>query len=272
VSEQPSPKRLVISDVDGTLLDPNKELTEAARAAIRDLDGAGVGFTFVSARPPRALLPLAEATELKLPFACFNGAMICAPDLRVLSQTLMPCDDVERAAEIIVEHGLDVWAFVGTEWWVTNPHGAHTEGHRKLLGRKPLSMASMLAKCREAAKVVGVSDDYDAVARCERALRESGLQISATRSSNYYVDVTNAEANKGHAARELMRLCGATPETTVTLGDMPTDVLMFRETAGSIAMGNASAEVKHAAKAVTASNSEEGFARAVREIILSSSR
>jgi len=268
VSEQQSPKRLVISDVDGTLLDPNKQLTEAARMAIRDLDAADVGFTFVSARPPRALLPLAKATGLKLPFACFNGAMICSPDLNVLSQKLMPCDDVVRAAEIIVEHGLDVWAFVGTEWWVTNLHGPHTDGHRKLLGREPRLMASMLAKCTEAAKVVGVSDDFDAVARCEKALRESGLQISATRSSDYYVDVTNAEANKGHAARELMRLCGATPETTVTLGDMPTDVLMFRETAGSIAMGNAASDVKQAAKAVTASNSEEGFARAVHEIIL----
>ncbi|HEX8926998.1 MAG TPA: HAD hydrolase family protein, partial [Terriglobales bacterium] len=98
--------------------------------------------------------------------------------------------------------------------------------------------------------------------------RNSGLRISASRSSNYYVDVTNAEANKGHAARELMRLCGATPETTVTLGDMPTDVLMFRETAGSIAMGNADGAVKQTAKAVTASNREEGFARAVNEIIL----
>lgn len=268
MSEQQLPKRLVISDVDGTLLDPNKQLTEAARAAIRDLEVSGVGFTFVSARPPRALLPLAQAVGLKLPFASFNGAMICSPDLQVLSQRLMPSADVVHAAEIIVAHGLDVWAFVGTEWWVTNLHGPHTDGHRKLLGREPRLIAPVLAICAEAAKVVGVSDDYDAVARCEQALRESGLQISATRSSNYYVDVTNAEANKGLAARELMRLCGATPETTVTLGDMPTDVLMFHETAGSIAMGNADDAVKQAAKAVTASNREDGFARAVREIIL----
>jgi hydroxymethylpyrimidine pyrophosphatase-like HAD family hydrolase len=126
----------------------------------------------------------------------------------------------------------------------------------------------MLAICAEAAKIVGVGDDYDAVTRCEQALRASGLRISATRSSNYYVDVTHADANKGHAAHELMRLIGATPETTVTLGDMPADVLMFRQTAGSIAMGNASDAVKQAAKAVTSSNREEGFARAVHDIIL----
>jgi len=268
VSEQPSPKRLVISDVDGTLLDPNKQLTEAARAAVRDLDTAGVGFTFVSARPPRALLPLAQATHLKLPFASFNGATVCSPDLEVLSQKLMPKRDVVRAAEIIADHGLDVWAFVGSEWWVTNLHGPHTDGHRKLLGREPHLMVPMLGICSEAAKIVGVSDDYDAVARCEQALRKSSLHISATRSSNYYVDVTDADANKGHAVRELMRLAGATPETTVTLGDMPTDVLMFREAAESIAMGNASDVVKQAAKAVTTSNRDEGFARAVHEFIL----
>jgi hydroxymethylpyrimidine pyrophosphatase-like HAD family hydrolase len=66
----------------------------------------------------------------------------------------------------------------------------------------------------------------------------------------------------------LARLLGIKPQEIATIGDMPNDVLMFRESGFSIAMGNASDEVKSQATAVTDSNQDEGFAKAVRKFIL----
>lgn len=91
---------------------------------------------------------------------------------------------------------------------------------------------------------------------------------SAARSQPYYLDVTHPFANKGTVVETLSRLLNIPATQIATMGDMPNDVLMFRKSGFSIAMGNASDEVKAQASAVTDSNEDEGFANAVRKFIL----
>jgi hypothetical protein len=118
-------------------------------------------------------------------------------------------------------------------------------------------------------KIVGVSDDLDRVAACERSARDAlGEGASAARSQPYYLDVTHPQANKGVVVATLSRLLNIPPARIATIGDMPNDVLMFRASGFSIAMGNASDEVKAQASAVTGSNEDEGFAAAVRDFVL----
>jgi len=120
-----------------------------------------------------------------------------------------------------------------------------------------------------AVKIVGISDDLARVAECETAAQESlGERASAARSQPYYLDVTHPKANKGEVVNTLSRLLGIPSEEIATIGDMPNDVLMFKKSGLSIAMGNSSDEVKRQATKVTASNEEEGFAKAMRNIIL----
>ena len=71
---------LLISDVDGTLVTMDKVLTPAAIEASRTLDAAGIGFSLISARPPRGLMYDVGPMRLRLPFAAFNGGAIVAPD------------------------------------------------------------------------------------------------------------------------------------------------------------------------------------------------
>ena len=80
--------------------------------------------------------------------------------------------------------------------------------------------------------------------------------------------MTHPQANKGAVVLTLSKLLNIPPEQMATIGDMPNDVLMFRNSGFSIAMGNASDEVKSQATAVTDSNQNEGFAKAVRKFIL----
>jgi hydroxymethylpyrimidine pyrophosphatase-like HAD family hydrolase len=118
-------------------------------------------------------------------------------------------------------------------------------------------------------KIVGVSDDLDRVAACEKMAQEKlGQRASAARSQPYYLDVTHPQANKGAVVLTLSKLLNIPTEQIATIGDMPNDVLMFRKSGFSIAMGNASDEVKSQATAVTDSNQNEGFAKAVRKFIL----
>ena len=95
-----------------------------------------------------------------------------------------------------------------------------------------------------------------------------GQKASAARSQPYYLDVTHPQANKGTVVATLSRLLNIPPAQIATMGDMPNDVLMFRNSGLSIAMGNASDEVKAQANAVTDSNENDGFAKAVRKFVL----
>jgi hydroxymethylpyrimidine pyrophosphatase-like HAD family hydrolase len=118
-------------------------------------------------------------------------------------------------------------------------------------------------------KLVGTTDDYDLLARCEAEARQMlGVAAAATRSQPYYLDVTNPEANKGAAVVTLARLLGVPLSEVAVIGDGRNDVAMFARSDFSIAMGNASPEVQGKARFVTASNEEDGFAEAVERYIL----
>ena len=118
-------------------------------------------------------------------------------------------------------------------------------------------------------KIVGVSDDLDAVEECEAATqKELGKKASASRSQPYYLDITHPQANKGTVVERLSEILSIPLEEIATLGDMPNDVPMFELSGMSIAMGNSSEKVQKQATYTTASYTEEGFAKAIENFIL----
>jgi Cof subfamily protein (haloacid dehalogenase superfamily) len=261
--------QLVIADVDGTLVTQDKVLTERAREAVRKMLAAGIAFTITSGRPPLGMKMLIEPLGLKDAIAAFNGGVIVSPDLSVLQQHLLPQAAAQSACEIIVQHQLDVWLYTDKDWFVRKRQGPHVDREEWTVKFPPKVAASYDGLLGRTAKLVGVSDDYAAVARCEQDVqKQCGTQVSASRSQPYYLDVTHPQANKGEVVSALSQMLKIPPEKIATIGDGPNDVLMFRRSGMSIAMGNAAEEVKKAAKFVTASNQEEGFAQAMEEFIL----
>ena len=116
---------------------------------------------------------------------------------------------------------------------------------------------------------MGVSDNHNAVQKTATAVGEQfGDHVSASRSLPYYADVTHPQANKGSVVRYLSRRYQIPAEEIAAIGDGPNDVLMFAPSGLSIAMGNASREVRRAARRVTTTNEDEGFANAVERFIL----
>ncbi|MGZ4816423.1 MAG: HAD hydrolase family protein, partial [Terriglobales bacterium] len=122
------------------------------------------------------------------------------------------------------------------------------------------------------AKVVGVSQDFDKVAMAEKSIQQAFAgAVSATRSQKYYLDITHPTANKGEAILMLSELLDIPTSHIVTIGDMENDVPMFKQSGISIAMGNATPEVQAHATYVTASNEEDGFAKAIERYVLRTS-
>ena len=264
--------RLLLADVDGSLVTEDKVLTEAAKGAVRALDRAGVAFAITSGRPPRGMAMLIEPLALRTPIAGFNGGVLINPDLSVIeSHTLDPAA-AKQAVTLILDQGLDAWVYTETEWLIRDKAAPHVARETWTVKFDAQVVASFTdAHLADAVKIVGVSDDPGLVAACEAAVKDMlGERASAARSQPYYLDVTHPQANKGAVVAALSKRLNIPPAQIATIGDMPNDMLMFRESGFSIAMGNAGDEVKARASAVTDSNDKKGFANAVRTFILRS--
>jgi Cof subfamily protein (haloacid dehalogenase superfamily) len=263
--------RLLLADVDGTLVTPDKALTDRAVDAVRRLGAAGILFAVTSGRPPRGMEMLIEPLDLTTPIAAFNGGLLVDRNMSVIEQRVLPEELVEPAARLIGSFGLDVWVYRGSDWYVPDLNGSHVARESATVRFEPKLMTSLDGLTTDVAKLVGVGDDQDAVARATAAAHDQfGDHVTAARSQPYYLDVTHPDANKGAVARYLSEKYAIPTSAIATIGDMPNDVLMFAHSGLSIAMGNASLEVQRSARRVTTSNADEGFAGAVDRFILSS--
>lgn len=261
--------RLLISDIDGTLITPDKILTAAARAAVQRLDDAGIGFSIVSARPPRGMHAIATSLGVRLPFAAFNGGSLVGADSKTISAIRLPVEVAQSALALLRAREVEAWVFADGDWRLQDPNGAEVERERLTLGFGPTVVTGFDEVVARVDKIVGVSDDHDLLAMVEREMQaQLGDSANASRSQPYYLDITPPGADKGHAVRAICERAGVPLANTAVIGDMRNDVAMFRVAGLSIAMGQAGPDVRAAAHLTTAANTAEGFAKAVNRFIL----
>jgi Cof subfamily protein (haloacid dehalogenase superfamily) len=269
MTTSPGTIRLLLADVDGTLVTDTKALTDRTIAAVQALADADVLFAVVSGRPPRGMSMLVDPLGLTTPIAAFNGGLVVDTTMHTLSQHVLPRDLVTPIASLLRSFSLDVWLYRGADWYVQDPKGAHVAKEATTVKFSPTVVDDYSDLIDDVSKIVGVSDDTDKVAAAGEAARDRfGDHVSAAASQPYYMDVTHPEANKGSVVRWLAKRYDIPTSQIATIGDMPNDVLMFAHCGLSIAMGNASSEVQRAARRVTASNEAEGFANAVERFVL----
>src|SRR5262252_5808564 len=216
---------LVLSDVDGTLVTEEKVLTTQAQAAVRRLVDAGIRFAITSGRPPMGMVMLSDVLRLDTPLAGFNGGLFVAPDLSILEQKTLPEDVAAKAVELIRAHGLDAWVYRGNDWLVGRADAPHVAHEAWAVKFEPKVVRDVAEKLDHVAKVVGVSDDFERMQRCEADVQASfGQRATANRSQSYYLDVTHKDANKGAVVEYLSSHLGVPAGEIATIGDQPTDV------------------------------------------------
>jgi len=211
---------------------------------------------------------LVEPLSLRTPLAAFNGGLVVEPGMEVLEERTIPDDLVSPMIDLLESFGLSIWVYRGADWLIRDPDGPHVAREAHTVQFEPTVVASFDGAA-DVAKIVGVSDNYETVAAAAGAANdEYGDHVAASRSQPYYLDVTHPDANKGGVVTYLAERYAIATDEIATIGDMPNDVLMFARSGLSIAMGNADREVQRAARRVTTTNDEDGFANAVERFIL----
>jgi Cof subfamily protein (haloacid dehalogenase superfamily) len=261
---------LLLADVDGTLVTKEKLLTERAVAAVRGLKARGIKFAITSGRPPQGMKMLLEKLQLETPVAGFNGGMFVNPDLSPIEEKRLPADIAKKVVDAILASKLDCWIYNGPHWYLRDTKAPHAEREQRTVQFAPKVTDDLYKLLDNVVKIVGISDDLDLMAATEKRVQELvGTDATAARSQPYYLDVTNKDANKGAVLDFLSRRYSIAHEAIATIGDQPNDLMMFKPSGFSIAMGNSPQEVKDQASATTDSCEDEGFAKAVEKYLLS---
>lgn len=262
--------KLVVTDLDGTALDPKKRITARAHAAVDAMRLQDIAFTACSGRPARAMKAIIDDLGIEdVPFGALNGGVYLNPDMSVIKTIPIGPRLARKALSFYQERGISVWLFTATDWYVLDRKGVYVDHEVGAIKYEPV-VDSFAPYLKDAVKIVGVSDDFDKLAELEPVLQAHiGAGVSVARSNLYFLDVTNKRANKGEFVRWLGKRLGVRKAQTASLGDMTCDARMFERSRIGVAMANAPQVVQDAATHITSRNDDEGFATAIESLVLS---
>ena len=262
--------RLLISDIDGTLVRKDKTLPDDNVAAVRAVVAAGCQVSLISARPLSGMLPITRALGLKGPLAAFNGGTMFDADGTVRDAHRLSPRLAGDLVALLVKCGAIRWLFADGQWFASQLDDVHTPREVLASGLQPVVIERWGDAVDRADKIVAVSDDDALLTRIEGVVRElAGDEATISRSQPYYLDVTARAANKGDGVTELARIAGVPLSDVAVMGDADNDLPMFARAGLSVAMGQAHERVKSAATFATdATMDDAAVAEAIERFIL----
>lgn len=261
--------RLLVADIDGTLVRSDKSLSAETIAAARRLEAAGMAMALISARPPSGMLWIAHKLDLSTPLAAFNGGTIMRPDGAVRSVARLAPDVARHALALIDRPAIVKWLFSGGRWHIDRRDGVHDVAESKAVNQQPVVGGDFSLLLDTVDKIVAVSDDQPMLARLENDVADAlGEGATVSRSQAYYLDITAPAANKGDGLVALAREVRVPLAAVAAIGDQRNDMAMFQRAGLSIAMAQGPAEVRACATYVTGSNDADGVAQAIDTILL----
>ncbi|MGB7981591.1 MAG: HAD-IIB family hydrolase, partial [Candidatus Nanopelagicales bacterium] len=275
---------LVGSDLDGTLLGPDLRIGARSVAALPALAAVGVGFVYVTGRPPRWLRPVIGQTGHAHMAVCANGALVIDlaqerlvrhtsidPDLAAAValrlRELVP--GISFALERLIDgaldaHSLDDLTVVGFEPaynppWARMP-GVDSGDILELIGRgEPVKIL--------AAPPPGTGHDSDSLLALAEAEFAGALHITHSGTRDVLIEIMSGEIDKGVGFLEVAQAMGVAPQRTVAIGDMPNDVALIRAAGTGYAVANAHPAAQEAADHLLPSNTADGVGRLLEAIL-----
>lgn len=270
--------KLLVLDVDGTLLNSNREMSERTIKILKKVQQNGVRIALATGRPTYGVLPYAKAIDLDFNdgyIISYNGAKVLEASTgkiifeRAIDPQMVPY--IEKQAE---RSGCDLAYYDGDEVVATNADNPHIVDEAQMNNMSLRHTDNLLDEMEKLSEdkqnwpteIILVNDDEEVLLGLEEYLqRHLNGVVDTIHSNPYYLEVVGYQVGKSYAMSALVQKLGISMKEVMAFGDGHADVNMLQMAGTGIAMGNAPEEVKRCADYTTLSNDEDGAALAIEK-------
>lgn len=258
-----SPYKAVFSDIDGTLLNSQHQITPKTEEAIKNILKQGIPFIPVSARPPYAITPYTEQLGTQHGMICYSGALILDKNLTALYSVILEPQDLQKLNTLLADFAhLSISYYAGLDWFCNDVNNNWIKQESEITGLNAELLQGNLTEVHKIL-VMGSAEEIQTV---EPVLKQALPHLSIHRSKDEYLEITNSAATKAKAIQFMVQHLGISAEQVIAFGDNFNDLDMLQYAGLSVAMGNAPDAIKQAAKEVTATNNEDGIALVLNRV------
>ena len=257
--------KAIFLDLDGTLNNDQKIITDKTKAALMEMQEQGVCLVLASARPSPGLYKERDILRLQdhggVLMSYNGGRIVDAKSGEVLFETSMDLDQTKAVLRFLEKLPVTPILDDGVQFYVTDKNGYKVD-YECQNNRMTCTEVENLADFLSFAPIkILMSVLPEQIAEVQKKI-EAFLpeELTVVQTAPFYLEVIPAVINKGQGLRDTCKALGIDPCDTVAFGDAENDIPMLRAAGIGVAMGNAAEAVKAAADAVTCSNNEDGIA------------
>lgn len=271
--QQKKTYKLLVLDLDGTLTNSKKEISQNTKKAIRQAQKRGVTVVLASGRPTYGIIPLAEEISL----AAYNGyilsfnggTIIDGKTGEVIAEQKLKLERVPALYEIACAHGVEILSYVGQDIVSENIVDQYVQ-YEAALNRMPLrQVTSFTETVDHAVPKCLIVGDAERLIPLEKMMQERfGHEMSIYRSEPFFLELMPLHIDKAQSLAKLLAHLGMDKEDMIACGDGFNDLSMIKYAGLGVAMANAQQAVKEAADFITYSNEEDGVAHVIEQFLL----
>lgn len=240
--------RLLAVDLDGTLLNDNKEVSAVNKEWIQKLDEKGIPVILTTGRGYERVEYIFKALEIKQPMVLVNGAEVWSDPATLLNRTLIHKEAIDRLNTIAAEYGASCWGYTTEKMIKGKDFGNDMLSHDWLKFGMKHTDISVIERIREEI--------------------EATLSIECTSSNPYNIECGPPGLTKWNGLMQIFDYLNVSSHEVVAVGDQMNDMSMIQAAGKGVAMGNAAGELKENADATTSTNNQAGVAEVIRTYFL----
>ena len=263
--------KIVLSDIDGTLLTTDHRVLPRTADAIRQIVAKGIPFVLVSARVPEAIAPIIKEIGVSAAMISYNGALIITPEGMEIHDERMSCAHTDTVLSLVAQSypTASMSYYAGHIWYVHSRDDADVQREEGITGVQSVegNFQRLIAENILPNKLFAMGAP-ELIARMEQELSEVLPALSIVRSAPHLLEIIERTVSKAMGIELLLAHCGIDRTEALAFGDNYNDIPMLRYVGHSVAMGNAPEEIKGTANSVTEANDADGIYHFLKKIHL----
>ena len=265
--------KIIALDMDGTLLNDEKVITDRTKNALIEARKKGVKVVLASGRPADGLkryldeLGLIDENEFVL---SYNGSLVQkTKGEEIICETGLLGKDLHYTYKISQELGVNIHAFSPTKGLITPKISKYTEVEAKI-NDIPINICNFntIEEDEHIVKIMFIDEPEILDKAIEALPKEIYEKYNVVKSTPYFLEIINKDSGKGVGLKALADYLDVSPKEIIAVGDAGNDLDMIEFAGLGVAMGNASVNVKEIANYITGKNNEDGVAEVVEKFIL----